>query len=74
MVGGDWLVLALLGAVGTLGYRLWGFVRQWLRRTLTVRLTIDDPAAYAWLAEWLAERTQDQDSSEAVAAWSRQNL
>lgn len=50
----SWIGLAVLGALGAMAYRAYGFATAWLRQVLTVEITIDDPEAFKWIAEWLA--------------------
>jgi chaperone BCS1 len=58
----DWLWLGLLGALGGLLYKAWGWTVNWLREALTVRICVDDPSAYLWIAEWLALQVREKDS------------
>lgn len=59
---GEWIWLGVLGAAGGVLWKLWGWASARIREALTVSIRVDDPAAYLWVAEWLAAQVRERNS------------
>lgn len=64
----NWLILAILGAIGSILYKAWQPFWRWLKSQFVVEIQIRHHNARCWIEEWIADEIKDDDSYRILEA------